>query len=791
MKRFPVPSLALAFALLPGVFALAPAALGQTAAAAANDQAVVLPSFDVTGTAADPYRPVNSQSVIRVAGSIMDSPFSVNVMSHELIEDLGANSVFDVSKYFAGVSPGRGTGSGGIQDRQDFRGFENLSKSVDNFSSFLLPTGSGYQATFDPAFIERVELVMGPNSVLSPTGSPGGSSNVISKSPQFKQAGEVDLTLGNYNAQKFVFDSTGPIGPGDHWAYRVIGTAEDTQTYEPGRLEQYNASAQFEYAFSPTAKVVFKYFGEQWGLYGPIANTNDNGEMVYTPDTVGGAMLSNTPQPGFRYDGPNGGASWGDRIDHVNIFEVTANAALGTHVNMRLGAQILYDRVGQQLAFPKNTPGETYNAATGQSTGVTYASSATGVFNPTNVPEVAQISRSQNREIQLQNDYVGNFDQSWVSIEPVVGWSTQSGRTSNNYTITDSNTADVPPVNLYANGGAYTGGVPAFQNFTGFSANTPEVANLFQAYGLARFGFFQNRLYLMGGASRIWATVNDYSFKGITFPSGEQVGASPGSANYLTDATFANTGSTLAPTQSRTHDTYLAGVLVKVLPNVSLYGSLSTNAGITANNPLWQSGKQYEFGVKSEFFNQRLQITADHFQIAQANVSTPNPLFNTGQSPTAFLLSDQTSHGFEFNVVGGITPDLSVIASLTDMKLRDPLGRRIRNVPDQVSNLLLNYHFRTGPVQGLSVFGGVNHMGSVAGETVSGITSLGVPEQPGFYLKPWTVVNVGSGYTLGRYRFNLNLDNALNSHFWWQPASRISVSPYPGATVRFTTEVHF
>lgn len=740
----------------------------------------MLPSFDVTAAAANAYRPVDSQSVIRVAGSIMDSPFSVNVMPRELLDDLGANSVFDVSRYFAGVSPGRGTGSGGIQDRQDFRGFENLSKTVDNFSSYLLPTASGYQATFDPAFIDRVEIVMGPNSVLSPTGSPGGSSNVISKSPLFKPQGELDLTLGNYNAQKVVIDSTGPIGSGDHWAYRVIASGEDTQTYEPGRLKQYNASVQLEYAFSPTAKIVFKYFGEQWGLYGPIANTNDNGEQVYLPNTVGGAMLSNTPQPGFTYDGANGGASWGDRIDRVNIFQVVATAALGTHVNMRLGGQILYDRVGQELAFPKSSPSETFDPTTGISNGIS------SVFNPASVPEVGQISRSQNREIQLQNDYVAKFHPEWVSIEPVVGWSTQAGRTSNNYTIVDNN---LPAANLAA--GYYSPPPPNFGDFSSFSANLPEVANLFQAYGLVRLGFFNERFFVTGGASHIWANVNDYSIKGIYFPSVGQLGAAPGSANYVTDFTFANTGSTSAPTQSNEHDTYLAGALVKVLPNVSLYGSLSTNAGISASNPLWQSGKQYEFGLKSEFFNQRLQFSFAHFQIAQSNVSTPNPLFNTGQSPIAFLLSDETSHGYEFNVVGGITDNLSVIASLTDQKLRDPLGRRVRNVPDQISNLLLNYHFRSGPLHGLSVFGGLNHMGSVAGETVSGVTSLEVPELPGFYLKPWTVFNVGSGYVWGRYHFNLNLDNALNSHFWWQPASRISVSPYPGATVRLTTAVHF
>ncbi len=39
--------------------------------------------------------------------------------------------------------------------------------------------------------------------------------------------------------------------------------------------------------------------------------------------------------------------------------------------------------------------------------------------------------------------------------------------------------------------------------------------------------------------------------------------------------------------------------------------------------------------------------------------------------------------------------------------------------------------------------------------------------------------------------FNLNVDNVLNAKFGWQPASRLTVSPYPGTTVRLTTAVKF
>ena len=758
------------------------AANSPASSSSADEELVRLPQFDVTSTAADPYRPAETLSINRTAGSIMDSPFTVNVVTPELINDIGSNSAFDVNRYFSGMSAGRGTGAGGIMDRQDFRGFESFSKTVDNFSSFLLPVGSGYEATFDPAFMERVELVMGPDSILSPTGTPGGSVNIITKSPQFKQGTDISAEVGNYNAQKFVVDTTGPIADSKHWAYRAIASIQDTKTFVPGTLKQYNGSVQLEYAFSPTAKITVKYFGEQWGLYGAISNTNDNGELVYTPDTVGGSQLSNTPQPGFTYKGSNGNADWSQRIDRLNMAQMELTAALGEHINMRLGAQIMYDNFDQFEAYPKSTPSETFNASTGQVTTVT-------AINPASVTIVGLYGHAENREIQLQNDFAGDFHVGGVSLQPVVGWATQAGLQSTNFVVQNNNQTDLPPANLYP--GSYNPPVPPVADFTTFSLNAPESGNLFQGYAVLRAGFWQDRIFVMAGASEITANVNDYSLKGVYVPAIGQVGAAPNSALYKQDFTFQNTGNAIAPTQADTRGTYIAGLLFKPLPNISIYGSASTNAGIAATNPLWQAGKQLEFGFKSEFFQQRLQFSAAHFQINQSNISTNNPLFNTGQSTVNVLLSNETNHGEEFNLVGGITPNLSVIASFTDMRLRDPLGRRIRNIPDTMASLLLNYHFRAGALARSNLFVGVLHEGDVAGENESGITSLGVPEQPGFYLAPWTVANAGAGYTLGRYRFNLNVDNALNSQFWWQPASRISVSAYPGTTVRFTTTVHF
>ena len=236
-------------------------------------------------------------------------------------------------------------------------------------------------------------------------------------------------------------------------------------------------------------------------------------------------------------------------------------------------------------------------------------------------------------------------------------------------------------------------------------------------------------------------------------------------------------------------------MLVKVTDTVSVYGSLSTNAAITSNTlnePVWQTGKQYEFGAKANFLDQRLSVTVDHFQISESNLTSTNPLYNLEPGdPATLLIYDAVNHGEEINVVGGITKNLSVIVSGTLMKYRDTYGRRYRNVPDNLANLLVNYRFTSGSLKGLSAFAGVVHVGQTAGESNTAFTSAGVPEQPSFFVPAWTTVNAGASYGWSRYRVNVNVDNVLNQQFWWQPAGRNSVSPYPGATIRTTLSVKF
>ncbi|MGA9875330.1 MAG: TonB-dependent receptor, partial [Solirubrobacteraceae bacterium] len=288
----------------------------------------------------------------------------------------------------------------------------------------------------------------------------------------------------------------------------------------------------------------------------------------------------------------------------------------------------------------------------------------------------------------------------------------------------------------------------------------------YQGYALVRAGLLDDHLQVMSGLSQVWT-------------------------KNTTASELGGPGSTLQGAKT----TYLEGVVLKPATWMSLYGSASSNASISsvAGTPaVWQPGTEREVGLKTENSGDRLGFTADYFWVRQTNLASQNPLYNL--NPAAYpqeVLTDEANHGAEFEVVGGVTRNLSVVLDYTAMRLRDEFGRRLRNIPDETANALLDYRIGAGAFRRLSLIFGVQHNGDVAGETVTGFTSLGIPEKPGFYLPGWTVENLGLSYPWRKFRLELNLDNALDARFPWQPAGRNSISPYPGRAVRLRTAYHF
>ncbi|HVW20168.1 MAG TPA: TonB-dependent receptor plug domain-containing protein [Opitutaceae bacterium] len=736
----------------------AAAAAAWPSAGAGPEGVLKLPQFTVSGNGGSAYHPTDTISAVRIRGDLLDAPISISVVTRPLLTDLGAETMYDATRYLSGVTSGRGTGPGGIMDRQDFRGFESFSRTIDGLSTLNLPGNQGFQANFEPAFVERIEIVKGPDSILSPTGNAGGSMNVITKSPSDEARGELAYEAGDTNAGKVTLDQTGPLplGRPGEFAYRVIADYQDGQTFVPGGLRQQDLSLQLRWRISDDARLTLKYFGQQWQLTGAAANPNDEGWYVTDPGAVGGATIAAVPpaSSGFSYAGWNGDTSWSSRYDRVNLLTGELTAALLGRVSTRLAASIAWDNFDQDAGYPSAVPAESWDPATGRENGVA------ANFLPSAVPEIANHVRSFNRDIQVQNDYAMHFHPGAVSLEPVAGWTFQRG---DNPSYLDR-TAPLPAADLLS---PVPYGPPRPPP-AAYSLAQHDAAHawLFQSYAFAKAGFWDDRIYALAGVS------------GLSTRSG--------STDLVAGSAVNLRGN---------HDSYLAGVVVKPLPTLSLYGLHSTNANLTAGPqlaPLWQTGSMDELGLKAEFLERRLAFTAARFEIVQANLASPNPLFNLAPSSNpSIILTDEHNRGGELELAGDVGAGFSVVASHTELRLRDDFGRRLRNVPDSASALLLRYAPPALRAHEAAVFGGLIRTGDEAGETVTGFTPLGVPEQPGYYLPAWTVVNAGASYRAGRWRFDLEVENLLDARFGWQPAGRNSVSPYPGRTLRLVSRVRF
>jgi iron complex outermembrane receptor protein len=160
-------------------------------------------------------------------------------------------------------------------------------------------------------------------------------------------------------------------------------------------------------------------------------------------------------------------------------------------------------------------------------------------------------------------------------------------------------------------------------------------------------------------------------------------------------------------------------------------------------------------------------------------------------------VSDLKNHGMEFELIGQITPELSVLATYTHLHMRDSLDRMVRAVADNNASLLANYRFKDGTLKGLSTNFGVVYTGRRAGDIPAvNFTPAGVVAKVSFYLKPEYVTTLGFAYRYHtKYLFRLTIDNLFDDKDYISVAGgRVSgtgITTAPGTNVRFSTTVDF
>ncbi|WP_165374811.1 TonB-dependent siderophore receptor [Sphingomonas montana] len=156
--------------------------------------------------------------------TLRDQPRNTQVVSSALIDEQQATSVRDALRYAGGISAGIDGSQG--QGTFQVRGF-----AVAPLTNGLPGAGSrgnlgGAGGNIDT--IERIEVLKGPDALLSGSGNLGGVINVVTKKPSADFFTEVSSELGiNFGDVRVTGDINGAVTADDRVSARLIGSFRD------------------------------------------------------------------------------------------------------------------------------------------------------------------------------------------------------------------------------------------------------------------------------------------------------------------------------------------------------------------------------------------------------------------------------------------------------------------------------------------------------------------------------------------------------------------------------------
>lgn len=677
------------------------------------------------------YRATNSITATGIGTEIYRTPISISVVTADLIRDLGAGSLREALLYTSSVTGDRrdpgSSGTGGSA----MRGFptqllvNRLSASVRN------PV---------PYFIERVEIVKGPNAVFFGRVAPNGVLNVITLKPKSFTETVVHATYGSYDHVNAFIDHNQKLGEkaslrvAGNWldqsegfydyTYRMSESGYAAFKWDLTPLVSFNVTASADHSkenklsVSPRTNPAYIDFTRdnptstlgliQWGAQFVTPNTpvvTDYYNDLYDPTTVfvSGVRGNNNGPDAYQED-------WNSFV------QTEVLAGLGDTFSLRL-AHAYGDNefeILEHIGYP------TFN----------------GTFPLAGPNYRGTKIRSNTFEAEL----VAKFAFTGTTHQLLLGGRWHFPRTGS----------------FAAAGRAYTWNFltqgPRQILRDGYPAGLPRPAVVFAKgdetafYAIDQVSFRGDRVKLLAGVRRT------------------EVSNNAGTVN--------------APTLTQSETTPQVGLLIEPVKGWALFANYSRsfepqfNVDALGNLATNIQGEGYEFGFKTSLLDGRLSGTASYFDLTREREVrrdfTRETL--TGQVPLFIPGGTQAARGAELELYYAPRSNLQFILNYTrlweanitqDTTQPFIVGARLRNAPPYSASLWTRYTVDTGRLRGLFFTGGVRY----SGEIIPIVNALFSIRQPGY-----VAVDAGIGYEgklLGRpVIIGLNIKNLLDREYY-------------------------
>lgn len=658
------------------------------------------------------YVATTTMSGTKTDTPITEIPSSIYVVTKQQMLDQGAQTVMDALKYTAGLYAGAsGTFNNG-NAAADSISFYQRGFSTKQFVDGLL---SNSQSAGETAFLERIEAINGPASVMYGQTTPGGMLAMSLKKPTDTPLHQVSVGFGNWGRYESTVDFSDKLTKSGNLRYRVaaIGVTQGTQT---DHVDYHRVGVLPSITWDIDHKTSLTLLGMY--MYTPgtgISESNDyplKGSLI----TDGYRRI---PRSNFL-----GATNWNTEADTTAMFEYQFQHKFNKYINF---SQTF--RYEQSSANSKNSYYD-------------------GSVDSEEIYQAPQWAKETFKTTALDTRVYGKFQTGPLQHTWVVGSDFRSYH-YNWYYQRDKTTGGDFIVNMYNPGASYT---PCF--------STSVSAACKGSFGTSRYDYFQEGIYfqdqikwknlsILLGGRQDWINYNGHALSHTYDNTNGQ--------NITTETPGAT-----AP-QPASAFTWRAGILYNFAFGLTPYFSYSTSfVPQTSTNYQGQpfaplTGKQLEVGLKYKVPHKDILLTAAAFHIDEDHYLEQDPV-HTSYSLDAGRVRSQ---GFEVSANANITRDLRAIASYSYVDIRyeknnktaqrynpytessygnslSEQGMFVPYVPRNMFSFFLDYSLPKNVLNGFGVNGGVRYVGFTYTDSVESYKA------PAYFL-----FDIGAHYDFG------------------------------------------
>ncbi|MCC7136748.1 MAG: TonB-dependent receptor [Nitrosomonas sp.] len=639
---------------------------------AAGEKPVVMPEIRVTGMV-DPdapdnpdYRRTKAFSATKTDALVMETPVSVQVVPRAVMDDQKSVTLKDTLENVSGV---QATPTLGNDTGFNIRGF----RSGRNYRNGLLANGgnANFPTMFDTANLQSVEVLKGPASILFGRGEPGGLVHLTTKRPHATPYYSLEQQFGSYDFYRTQWDATGPVTQDGALLYRFNGSYLNTDSFRDNIFTE-RTMGSGSVTWRPTNATEF--IVEVEGIY-------QEGQADFGIPVVGNRPVKIPVSRTF--------SDRNDPVDKKDKIHVGTEFSHQFNANWTIRNRFLMTHYDQNTTFFNPAP------AFGDA------------LRDNRFLERNIFSQRHQSELYTTNlDLDGKFDIGFTRHAVLVGFDYMRSQTRY-FTRGDyENPNPALTVDIFSPVSTATDPAVIRQtlspNSSAFGKNVFE-DEWFGVYFHDRITLW-DKLHILGGGRYDW-TVTGRANSTVSFSEAE--------ANV--------------PRRKDQGFSPRVGILYQLLPQLSLFGNWTTSFGASNGlsatgatfNP--QRGEQFEAGIKTALFQDRLIATASFYHIIRENLLTPD--LSTLDPLDSIAIGRQRSRGVEFDISGRITEELSLIGSYayTDANvIRDNSGlldNRLPQAPKHAGSIWLRYDIRKiQQLNGLSFGVGVFAVGKRDGD---------------------------------------------------------------------------